>query len=160
MKSILLILTLFTKTVYADIPEGKYHLKRIKCTTGTELSLGGNRVKYDVYLEVKDLNMKMTAIAKAQTWANFKVSCTQINRGKFSYVGVNQYEGYLALEEAKCNVPMVSRILRRRGFGVEEQGLSEYSVNGKQLIIKNLETKNLFRCKDEDGIPVYYYQKM
>lgn len=158
----LLLLFVSIQFAYADIPEGKYLLNKIVCTTGKVIKLDSKEkfVGYKVYLTVKDLAMTMTAKARSKGWASFILNCDQRNKGKFSYVGDDQFEGYLSLDKVKCNVKMWTGIVKKRKFGVHEQGLANYKVNGKKLIITHFESENRYSCADEGGIPQYYYTKV
>lgn len=159
MKTLVLGLALISTSLMAEIPTGKYILDKIVCTDGKELKLGGKFMQYDVTLDVEEGVMKMTALAKSASWSPFKLDCTQVNVGKFSYVGESQYEGYLLPEVVKCNASAWEAILNKQKFGVEEQGLTEYKIDGNKLSIKNLETKTLYSCKKTNSIPVYHYTK-
>src|SRR5690606_18304555 len=118
MKNLFLGLALIATNAFAEIPSGRYVLDKIICTDGAELKLGGKFMQYDVTLEVEEGLMKMTALAKSASWSPFKLDCTQVNVGKFSYVGETQYEGYLAPEIIKCNAKAWETILNKQKFGV------------------------------------------
>lgn len=159
MKKLLLLTTLLATSAMADIPSGHYVLDKIECTDGKVLKLGGKFMQYQVTLDVSEGEMKMTALAKSASWSPFKLDCAQTNVGKFSYVGETQYEGYLAMDTVECNAGAWETILKKQKFGVEEQGVFDYTVNGNKLTIKNDNTTKLYSCKKTNSIPVYYYTK-
>lgn len=161
MKKLLIALTILISNSHADIPSGRYILEKIQCTSGTKLKLGSDSMKYSISLDVSEGEMTMTAILKADYWSTIKLNCTQINKGTFSYSGDSQYNGYLALDYAKCNNFLYTKILKMNAFGTEEQGTFNYTVNGTKLTISNPDTKTLYStCKKTNSYPVYHYNKI
>lgn len=159
MKKLGLLLILLSTSVLADIPAGHYELDQIKCADGNELKLGGKFMTYKIALDVTDGEMKMTAVAKSGSWAPFKLYCTQINTGKFSYIEDDKYEGYLSLSSVKCNAKIWEGRLKKHAFGIEEQGVFTYSVSGNKLTIQNPDTVTKYSCKKTGSYPIYYYTK-
>lgn len=159
MKMLLVFALLFSVNCFADIPQGHYVLDKIECSDGKVLKLGGKFMQYHITLDVTDHEMLMTAKATSASWSPFKLECTQTNKGKFSYIGETQYEGYLAMDVVDCNAKAWEAILKKQKFGVEEQGIFDYEVNGDKLVISNKETQTLYSCKKTGSIPVYHYTK-
>jgi len=143
----------------ASLPQGNYVLKKIQCSNGEDLKLGGKFMLYDVSFDITDVDIKMTAIAKSAKWAPFKLDCTQVNVGKYSLIGDNQYEGYLAVDTVNCNAKAWESILRKQLFGVEEQGVFTYEVDGEELKISNPDTVTPYSCKKTGSYPIYIYTK-
>lgn len=158
MKTLLLGLFL-SMNALAQIPTGSYILEKIQCKGDKTLKLGGKFMQYKITLDVTEGLMKMTAVAKNGSWAPFKLRCTQINEGKFSYTGDNTYEGNLGLLSVKCNAATWENILRKQLFGVEDQGNFEYHVNGNKLTIENPDTITKYSCEKTNTYPVYHYIK-
>jgi len=160
MKKMALLFLLLSTSVFADIPHGRYVLDKIQCASGDVLKLGGKFMVYKVTLDITDADMKMTAIAKSGSWAPFKLDCTQVNTGKYSYRGDTQYEGDLALDSVKCNAKTWEKILRKQLFGVEAQGVFNYTVSGNKLTISNPNTITKYKtCKKANSYPIYHYTK-
>jgi hypothetical protein len=159
MKALAFLLVLVSISSFADIPTGKYRLEKIQCKSGKVLKLGGKFMQYNVTLDVTDADMKMTAIAKSADWAPFKLNCTQINFGKFSYSGDSQFSGSLPMTSVKCNAKTWENILRKQLFGVEAEGVFTYNVSGNKLTIENSNTITKYSCEKTNSYPVYHYTK-
>lgn len=159
MKKLVLLLALLSSQVRADIPTGHYELDQIKCSDGKVLKLGGKFMTYKIALDITDVGMKMTAVAKSAKWAPFKLLCTQTNEGKFSYIEEDKYEGYLSLTGVKCNAKIWENRLRKHAFGIEEQGVFNYTSENGKLVIHNEETVTKYSCKKTNSYPIYYYSK-
>ncbi|OUR99801.1 hypothetical protein A9Q84_01875 [Halobacteriovorax marinus] len=157
MKKLALLFLILSTSVFADIPVGHYELDKIMCSNGEALKLGGKFMSYTIALDVTEIDMKMTAVAKSASWSPFKLFCTQINVGKFSYIEDNKYEGYLALNSVKCNAKIWEGRLRKHAFGIEEQGVFTYTVVGNKLTIQNPETVTKYSCKKTGSFPIYHY---
>lgn len=145
---------------FAQIDEGRYKAQKIQCKSGKTLKLGGKFMIYDIYLEIKDNRMTMTAIAKSGDWAPFRLNCTQLNQGNFTYTKENTYEGELPNISVSCNSPAWTAILQRKLFGVEEFGEFTYAQSAGQLIIHNSQTVTKYSCDAPGDYPIYYYQKI
>lgn len=159
---ILAILMMFVSaTAMANIPTGRYKVDKIQCTkSGKELKLGGRFMVYTILLDVEATAWTMTAIAESGSWAPFRLNCTQINKGKFTYTAEGQLEGDLPNESVACNNPAWTRILKQRLFGVEEFGVFTYKVSGNNLEIYNPNTITKYSCDEIAGdYPIYYYTK-
>lgn len=155
-----IFLTLYSLTSFALIPDGKYKVEKIQCSTGKEMKLGGKFMVYEIFLQVTGFKMKMTATANSGSWAPFKLNCTQINEGKFTYTQEGKYEGDLPNTSVKCNNNAWTRILKQRLFGVEEYGEFTYTVNGNKLTIQNPDTVTKYSCEKDGGYPIYHYKKI
>lgn len=157
-----LILTLlfFTSTAMANIPNGTYQVDKVQCKSGKVLKLGGKFMVYNIKLAIASGRWEMTAIAKSGSWAPFKLNCTQINKGKFTYTQENKLEGDLPNSSVKCNSPAWTSILKRRLFGVEEYGEFTYKVKGKKLTLFNPSTVTKYSCDKAGDYPIYYYSKL
>ncbi len=160
MKLIILMLTVLSLNVYSNIPEGRYQVEKIQCTTGKTLKLGGKFMVYKIYLDVSNGLMKMTAKANSGSWAPFKLNCTQVNEGSFTYTQEGKYEGELPNTSVRCNAKAWTRILKKKLFGVEKFGEFSYAVNGDKLVISNPDTVTKYSCDKNGGYPVYYYKKI
>lgn len=165
-KTILALMSvlLVAGNTYGKIPVGTYLLDNITCSNGKKLKMfskdGSHGMKYTVTLEVQNAGrMKMTAVAKSFSFAGFKLNCTQVNLGKFSYINNSSYQGYLSLDSVKCNVPGFTNRLRRKGFGVEEQSSFKYQVKGNKLRIENPNTITKYSCKKTNSYPIYNYTR-
>ena len=155
-----LLALLFCLSALAEIPNGKYVAKKIVCKSGDALKLGGKFMAYKIYLTINDGNMMMEAIAKSESWAPFKLNCTQINEGTFTYTKEGKFEGELPNTSVKCNSPAWTNILKKRLFGVEEFGEFTYSVSGNSVVIYNPNTITKYSCDKAGDYPVYYYNKL
>lgn len=154
-----LLLSLLMSSAFAHIDDGHYVLDTIECSDGTTLNMGGKFMTYNLTLDVTGNELKMIARVQSNKWAPFKVNCTQVNLGKFSYTGVNQYEGYLDMVSAECNANIWVGILEKQKFGVEEQGTFDYEVNGNKLKISNKDTITRYSCGKTGAYPIYFYTK-
>lgn len=150
---------LASATAFATIPEGRYKVDKIQCKTGKQLKLGGRFMVYSLLLDVGATSWKMTAKAKSGSWAPFRLDCTQINRGKFTYTAEGKLEGDLPNESVECNAAAWTEILKRRLFGVEEFGVFNYKIQGNKLEIYNPNTVTKYSCDAAGDYPVYYYTK-
>ena len=159
MRLIAIIMMLTTVGAYANIPVGQYKVDKIQCKTGKELKLGGRFMVYSLLLDVEATSWKMTAIAKSGSWAPFRLDCTQINVGKFTYTSEGKLEGDLPNESVECNSPAWTEILRRKLFGVEEFGEFTYKVDGRKLEIYNPNTITKYSCDSAGDYPIYYYTR-
>ncbi|EQC48016.1 hypothetical protein [Bacteriovorax sp. Seq25_V] len=159
MKKMILALLVMASSVSAALPQGSFILQKIQCSNGEDLKLGGKFMQYDVRFDISDAEIKMTAIAKSAKWAPFKLDCTQINLGKYSLIDDNKYEGFLAVDSVECNAKAWESILRKQLFGVEEQGVFTYSVNGDELRVFNEQTVTPYSCKKTGSYPIYIYKK-
>lgn len=155
----LLMALFFGLSVLAQIPTGNYKLEKIVCSDGKVLKLGGKFMIYDVSLEIFESEMKMTAIAKNAKFAPFKLNCTQVNKGSYTITSETNYEGSLPLFSVKCNAKAWESILNKQHFGVEEQGVFDYEVDGNKLVLFNPATATPYSCKDTNSYPVYHYIK-
>ena len=159
MRLIAILMMLTTVGAYANIPVGQYKVDKIQCKTGKELKLGGRFMVYSLLLDVEATSWKMTAIAKSGSWAPFRLDCTQINVGKFTYTSEGKLEGDLPNESVECNSPAWTEILRRKLFGVEEFGEFTYKVDGRKLEIYNPNTITKYSCDSAGDYPIYYYTR-
>ncbi|MAZ50068.1 MAG: hypothetical protein CME65_16010 [Halobacteriovoraceae bacterium] len=159
MRIVALLMMLVSTTVLANIPVGRYKVDKIQCKTGKELKLGGRFMVYTILLDVEETSWIMTAKAKSGSWAPFKLDCTQINKGKFTYTAEGKLEGDLPNESVACNNPAWTRILKSKLFGVEEFGEFTYKVSGNKLEIYNPNTITKYSCDSAGDYPVYYYTK-
>ena len=159
MRLIAILMMLTTVGAYANIPVGQYKVDKIQCKTGKELKLGGRFMVYSLLLDVEATSWKMTAIAKSGSWAPFRLDCTQINVGKFTYTSEGKLEGDLPNESVECNSPAWTEILRRKLFGVEEYGEFTYKVDGRKLEIYNPNTITKYSCDSAGDYPIYYYAR-
>ncbi len=157
---ILMLIMLITSSAFANIPEGTYKASKIECKTGHQMKLGGKFMTYDIFLTVTKTNMKMTAVAKSGSWAPFKLNCTQVNEGDFTYTQEGKLEGELLNTSVKCNAKTWTAILKKKLFGVEEFGEFNYSVDGDNLTIFKKESTTSYSCDSEGDYPVYYYTKV
>lgn len=162
MKVILTVLFLVTSFLAnAEITPGLYQVEKIQCAkSGKQLKLGGSFMVYDIKLNVTDKSMKMTAVAKSGSWAPFRLNCTQVNEGTFTYTSENTYEGELPNISVECNADMWTRILKKKLFGVEEFGEFTYEVSDNKLTISNPNTVTKYSCDETGDYPVYYYKKI
>ena len=161
MKHAIFIFLLFTSTaLLANIPEGRYQLDKIQCSTGKVLKQGGQFITYKLLLDITDSQMKMTALAKSGSWAPFKLDCIQINEGSFTYTQEGKYEGDLPNTSVRCNAKTWTNILKKRLFGVEEFGTFAYQILGKKLTISNPDTITKYSCEKTNGYPIYHYTKL
>jgi hypothetical protein len=160
MKIILVLLMFVSLNSMANIPTGNYKVEKIQCTGGKIMKLGGKFMVYEIFLDVSTTEMVMTANAKSGSWAPFKLNCTQINKGKFTYTQENKYEGELPNISVKCNADTWTRILKKKLFGVEDFGEFTYAVNGNKLTISNPNTITKYSCDKDGGYPVYHYIKL
>ncbi len=160
MKLLVLITMLVSFGAMANIPVGKYKVEKIQCTGGKVMKLGGKFMVYEIFLDVSDSEMVMTANAKSGSWAPFRLDCTQVNKGTFTYTQEGKYEGDLPNTSVKCNAATWTRILKKKLFGVEEYGEFTYVVNGNKLTISNPNTVTKYSCDKDGGYPVYYYNKL
>jgi hypothetical protein len=103
--------------------------------------------------------MTMTANANSGRWAPFKLNCTQVNQGEYTYTQENKYEGDLPNISVKCNNSAWTSILKKRLFGVEKYGEFNYEVNGDKLTIFNPNTITKYSCDKNGDYPVYRYTK-
>ncbi len=158
-KMTLLFLSLMAMSAAADIPDGRYLLEKIECSTGKVLKQGGKFVTYQLFLDINAPVMKMTALAKSGSWAPFKLDCTQINEGSFIYTQEGKYEGDLPNTSVKCNADAWTNILKKRLFGVEEFGTFDYELNGDKLTISNPNTVTKYSCEETGGYPIYHYNR-
>ncbi|MCT4640973.1 MAG: hypothetical protein N4A33_01665 [Bacteriovoracaceae bacterium] len=156
----LLLALLLSVSAFATIPTGKYQVEKIQCKTGKVMKLGGKFMIYTIYLNVSDTKMKMTAKAKAGSWAPFKLDCTQINEGEYVHTSEGKYEGELPNISTKCNNARWTKILKKKLFGVEEYGEFNYTVNGNKLVIFNPNTITKYSCDKAGDYPIYYYKKI
>lgn len=159
MKIITLIALLISTAAFANIPLGTYKVDKIQCKTGKTLKLGGKFMVYEIFLEVKEAEMIMTANAKSGSWAPFRLNCSQVNRGKYVYTQEGKYEGDLRNISASCNNDMWTRILKKRLFGIEEYGEFNYTVSGNKLTTYNVNTVTKYSCEAAGDYPIYYYTK-
>lgn len=159
MKLFTVLMLLVSMSAMATIPTGRYKVEKIQCTTGKVMKLGGKFMVYTIYLDVSDRDMVMTAHAKSGSWAPFRLDCTQVNKGTFTYTQENKYEGELPNVSVKCNADRWTNILKKKLFGVEEFGEFTYSVDGNKLTISNPNTITKYSCDKDGGYPVYYYVK-
>lgn len=159
-KFLVLSLLLISVTAMANIPTGKYKVEKIQCNTGHVMKLGGKFMVYEIYLDVTDHEMIMTANADSGSWAPFKLHCTQVNKGSFVYTAEGKYEGDLPNISTKCNNAAWTNILKKKLFGVEEYGEFNYEVNGDKLVIFNPNTVTKYSCDKTGGYPIYYYTKI
>ena len=160
MKFMTLALALLSTSAFATIPTGKYQVEKIQCSTGKVMKLGGKFMVYKIFLEVGDGVMEMTAKANSGSWAPFKLNCTQVNRGTFTYTQENKYEGELPNVSVKCNSSVWTSLLKKKLFGVEKYGEFTYKIEGNNLTIFNPNTVTKYSCAKTGGYPVYYYKKM
>ena len=160
MKLFILLSLFVSTTAMATIPTGKYLLDKIQCKTGKTLKLGGKFMTYKITLDVTESDMVMTAKAKSGSWAPFKLSCTQINKGTFVYTKENTYEGDLPKDSIRCNAKAWVKILQKKQFGVEKYGEFTYSVNGNKLTSFNPKTITKYSCKGANNYPIYHYTKV
>lgn len=159
MKKILMLLIPLSLNAYGSIENSSYILKKIVCSDGKELKIGGKFMQYSVELEFNSAQIKMKAHAKSAQWAPFKLDCTQINTGKYSLSGENEYSGYLSLESVQCNASAWEAILKKQLFGVEEEGVFTFEKNGKSLKIFNKDTITKYSCKKTNSFPIYHYEQ-
>lgn len=159
MKLVLFMVTI-TTMAFANIPVGTYKVNKIQCKSGHTMKLGGKFMTYDIFLNVDETKMKMTAVAKSGSWAPFKLNCTQVNEGDFTYTQENKYEGELLNTSVKCNAKAWTAILKKKLFGVEEFGEFNYEVDGKNLTIYKTNSSTAYSCDAEGDYPVYYYSKI
>ena len=159
MKLMALFLILISASSMATIPTGRYKVDKIQCKTGKELKLGGRFMVYSLLLDVADSSWKMTAKAQSGSWAPFRLNCTQINVGKFTYTAEGKLEGDLPNESVECNSPAWTEILKRKLFGVEEYGEFTYKVDGRKLEIYNPNTITKYSCDRAGDYPIYYYTR-
>lgn len=144
----------------AVIPEGTYKATKIQCKSGKVMKLGGKFIIYDIFLDVKPNEMMMTAKAYSGDWAPFKLQCTQINKGTISYISEEKYSGSLPNTFVECNNPTWTKLLKKRLFGVENQGTFNYKVSGDELMIFNAATVTKYSCDQAGDYPIYYYKKI
>ncbi len=144
----------------ANIPQGKYQIEKIQCKSGKVLKLGGKFMVYKIYLDVGAGSITMTATANSGSWAPFKLNCTQVNEGQFTYTQEGKYEGDLPNKSVKCNAKAWEQILRKKLFGVEEYGTFNYQVNGNQVIIYNPQTITKYSCDQSGDYPIYHYKRI
>lgn len=159
MKLVLIGLML-SLTTLANIPQGRYQIDKIQCSTGKVLHLGGKFMIYKIFLDVGEGNMKMTATARSGSWAPFKLNCTQENEGTFTYTQEGKYEGELPNTLVKCNAQAWIRIMKKKLFGVEKFGTFNYAVIGNKLTISNPDTMTKYSCEKTGGFPIYHYTKV
>lgn len=159
MKLVLLV-SILSLSVFANIPEGRYQIEKIQCSTGKVLKLGGKFMVYKIFLDVGEGVMKMTATANSGSWAPFKLNCTQVNEGTFTYTQEGKYEGELPNTLVECNAPAWTRIMKKKLFGVEEFGTFDYQVVENKLTISNPDTVTKYSCDKTEGYPVYHYIKI
>lgn len=144
----------------AQIPLGKYKAEKIQCKSGKTMKLGGKFMVYEIFLDVKQTEMVMTANANSGSWAPFKLNCTQLNKGSYVYTQEGKYEGELKNISAKCNNAMWEAILKKKLFGVEEYGVFNYKVNGPKVEVFNPNTVTKYSCDGPGDYPIYYYTKL
>ena len=159
MKFLITLLLVLSINTFANIPAGRYKVDKIQCKSGKVMKLGGRFMVYNILLDVTQSNWKMTAIAKSGSWAPFRLNCTQINEGSFTYTQENKLEGELPNTSVKCNAATWTRILKQRLFGVEKYGEFTYQVQGKKLSIYNPNTVTKYSCDKAGDYPIYYYTK-
>lgn len=157
MKLLTLAIALMATPVLAKLPTGKFTLEKIQCSTGKTLKLGGKFMVYKVNLDITDSTLKMSVTAKSGSWAPFKLNCVQINNGKYSLIGDSQYSGYLSKDYVKCNAKAWEDIVNKKGFGVEKEGVFNYTFANNKLVIKNPNTVTKYSCDKENGYPIYHY---
>lgn len=160
MTKLSLVLALLSFNAFATIPTGKYQVDKIQCSTGKVMKLGGKFMVYKIFLDVGEGEMVMTAKANSGSWAPFKLNCTQVNKGTFTYTQENKYEGELPNVSVKCNASVWTSILKKKLFGVETYGEFDYTVNGDKLTISNPNTVTKYSCAKTGGYPVYHYTKI
>jgi hypothetical protein len=155
-----LIVLLLSFSAMANIPHGRYQVEKIQCTTGKVLHLGGKFMVYKIFLDVTEGNMRMTATANSGSWAPFKLNCTQVNEGTFTYTQEGKYEGDLPNTLVKCNAQAWIRIMKKKLFGVEKFGTFDYKITGNKLTISNPDTMTKYSCEKTGGYPIYHYKKI
>lgn len=154
-----LLLSLLSLSAFAALPTGNYTLKKIECSDGKILKLGGTLMQYDVTLKIDETNIEMTAIAKNTKWAPFKLNCTQVNFGAYENTAEGKYIGELPIKSVKCNAKTWEGILNKQHFGVEEKGEFDYSLVNGELTLFNPATMTPYSCKDTNSYPIYFYTK-
>lgn len=142
------------------IPDGDYKIEKIQCKSGKTLKLGGKFLIYDIFLNINSNEMTMTAKAHAGDWAPFKLECTQVNKGNFTYISSDQYEGSLPNISVQCNNDMWTNILKKKLFGVENFGKFSFTTEANQLVIYNKDTVTKYSCDQANDYPIYYYNKI
>lgn len=147
-------------SVFSHIPTGNYKVEKIQCKSGKVMKLGGKFMAYEIFLKVAESEMTMTAKAKSHDWSPFRLNCVQINHGTFQYTHDGEFDGELPNVNVECNNEAWTNILKKRLFGVEERGLFQYKVNGKQLEIYNSNTITKYSCDAAGDYPIYFYQKI
>lgn len=160
MKFLLTLLVLLSVSAFANIPDGKYKVDKIQCSTGKIMKLGGKFMVYEIYLDIAGSKMTMTAKADSGSWAPFRLHCTQVNEGSFVYTKEGKYEGDLPNTSTKCNADAWTSILKKKLFGVEEYGEFTYLVSGNKLEVYNPNTITKYSCDKTGGYPIYYYTKI
>ena len=77
-----LITLLFSLTIWASIPLGRYQVEKIQCKSGKVSELGGKYMIYNIFLEVGPTSMTMSATAQSNRRnVPINVTCLQINQG-------------------------------------------------------------------------------
>jgi hypothetical protein len=155
-----LLFILIPVQLFANIPHGNYKIEKIQCQSGKVMKLGGKFMIYEIYLNIKENEMTMTAKANSADWAPFKLNCTQINQGTFRYTQEGQFEGELPNISVECNNPTWTNILKKRLFGVEDFGEFNYKFQNNQLAIHNKDTITKYSCDQTGDYPIYYYKKI
>ena len=160
MKLIAVLLMSLSFTTMATIPVGQYQVEKIQCSTGKVLHLGGKFMVYKILLDVTDSKMTMTATANSGSLAPFKLNCTQVNEGSFTYTQEGKYEGDLPNTIVKCNSKPWIAIMKKKLFGVEAYGEFSYALDGDKMTISNPNTITKYSCEKEGGYPIYHYIKV
>lgn len=160
MKLLIMATVLMASQAFGQIPSGLYKVDSIKCKTGKVMKLGGKFMTYEIYLDVAQSSMKMTARAKSGSWAPFKLDCTQTNEGTFTYTQEGKFEGELPNTAVSCNASAWESILKKKLFGVEEFGEFTYTVNADKLTIFNPNTVTKYSCDKAGDYPIYEYTKL
>lgn len=146
--------------VFSTIPVGQYKVEKIQCQSGKVMKLGGKFMVYEIFLKVTEVDLTMTAKAKSGSWAPFRLDCTQVNRGQFVHTQEGKFEGELVNVAVECNSPAWTAILKKKLFGVEQYGVFDYKVNGKELVIFNKNTITKYSCDKSGDYPIYFYKKL